>query len=150
MLSNIRVSFYEKLEPLVPTIFHKYRSGDLLARIVGDVEALQNFFLRVFYPPVVLLLVFFCTIFLTALFSIEIALVVFIGLLLTTFIVPAIFALTLKRKVDRLVRQRRGELSTKVTEFLYGFRDLKIHQQLEEKEGEPASIDRCLYKGTRT
>jgi len=34
------------------------------------------------------------------------------------------------------VRQRRGELSTKVTEFLYGFRDLKIHQQLEEKEGE--------------
>ena len=68
MLSNIRVSFYEKLEPLVPTIFHKYRSGDLLARIVGDVEALQNFFLRVFYPPVVLLFVFFCTIFLTALF----------------------------------------------------------------------------------
>ena len=34
------------------------------------------------------------------------------------------------------MRQRRGELSTKVTEFLYGFRDLKIHQQLEEKEGE--------------
>ena len=38
--------------------------------------------------------------------------------------------------MDRLVRQRRGELSTKVTEYLYGFRDLKIHQQLEEKEGE--------------
>ena len=75
MLSNIRVSFYEKLEPLVPTIFHKYRSGDLLARIVGDVEAIQNFFLRVFYPPVVILLVFFCTIFLTGFFSIEIALV---------------------------------------------------------------------------
>ena len=34
------------------------------------------------------------------------------------------------------MRQRRGELSTQVTEFLYGFRDLKIHQQLEEKEGE--------------
>lgn len=135
MLSNMRVSFYEQLEPLVPTIFRKYRSGDLLARVVGDVEALQNFFLRVFYPPVVLLLVFLCTIFFTAFFSIEVALVIFIGLLVTTFVVPSIFALT-QRKVDRLVRQRRGELSTKVTEFLYGFRDLKIHQQLEEKEGE--------------
>ena len=149
MLSNIRVSFYEKLEPLAPTIFHKYRSGDLLARIVGDVEALQNFFLRVFYPPVVLLLVFFCTIFLTAFFSIEIALVLFIGLLLTTFIVPAFFALTL-RKVDRQVRQRRGELSTKVTEFLYGFRDLKIHQQLEEKEGNlHQSIDSYIKEQER-
>ena len=135
MLSNIRVSFYEQLEPLAPTIFQKYRSGDLLARIVGDVEALQNFFLRVFYPPVVLMLVFLCTIFFTAFFSIEIALVIFIGLMLTTFLIPAIFALT-QRKVDRQVRQRRGELSTKVTEFLYGFRDLKIHQQLEEKEDE--------------
>ena len=71
MLSNIRVSFYKRLEPLAPTIFHQYRSGDLLARIVGDVEALQNFFLRVFYPPIVLMLVFLYTIFITAFFSIE-------------------------------------------------------------------------------
>ncbi|MFD1928878.1 thiol reductant ABC exporter subunit CydC [Sporosarcina siberiensis] len=135
MLSNMRVSFYEQLEPLAPTIFRKYKSGDLLARVVGDVEALQNFFLRVFYPPVVLLLVFLCTLFFTALFSIEVAVLLFIGLMVTTFVVPAFFALT-QRKVDRLVRQRRGELSTKVTEFLYGFRDLKIYQQLDVKEGE--------------
>src|SRR5699024_6808930 len=56
MLSNLRVSFYNKLEPLAPRIFQKYRSGDLLARIVGDVETLQDFFLRVFYPPIVLIM----------------------------------------------------------------------------------------------
>ena len=149
MLSNIRVSFYEKLEPLAPTIFHKYRSGDLLARIVGDVEALQNFFLRVFYPPVVLILVFLFTVFFTAFFSIEVAWIIFIGLLLTTFIVPAFFALKL-RKVDRQVRQRRGELSTNVTEFLYGFRDLKIHQQLEDKEEQlHQSIDAYIEEQER-
>ncbi|WP_050182636.1 thiol reductant ABC exporter subunit CydC [Domibacillus robiginosus] len=149
MLSNMRVSFYEQLEPLAPTIFQKYRSGDLLARIVGDVEALQNFFLRVFYPPVVLILVFLCTIFFTAFFSIEVALIVFIGLMLTTFIVPAFFALK-QRKVDRQVRQKRGELSTKVTEFLYGFRDLKIHQQLEEKEEQlRQSVDTYLEEQKR-
>src|SRR5690625_963362 len=62
MLSNLRVAFYEKLEPQFHHVFHRFRSGDLLSRIVGDVETLQNFFLRVFYPPIVLVLVFLCTI----------------------------------------------------------------------------------------
>src|SRR5690606_25376277 len=69
MLSNLRVSFFERLEPHAPQIFQKYRSGDLLARIVGDVESLQNFLLRVFYPPVVLGIVFLSTIFFTSFFS---------------------------------------------------------------------------------
>lgn len=133
MLSNLRVSFYEKLEPLGPGIFGKFRSGDLLARIVGDVETLQNFFLRVFYPPIVLLLIFFSTIFFTAFFSFEIALILVVGFLLTTVLVPSYFALR-QSKVDRKVRESRAELSTEVTEFLYGFRDLKIYQQLEGKE----------------
>ncbi|RDW19780.1 thiol reductant ABC exporter subunit CydC [Oceanobacillus chungangensis] len=133
MLSNLRVSFYEKIEPLAPGIFGKYRSGDLLARIVGDVEALQNFFLRVFYPPIVLLLIFFCTIFFTSFFSFEVALILFVGYLLTTVLVPSYFALR-QRKIDRRVRGSRAELSTEVTEFLYGFRDLKIYQQLEGKQ----------------
>src|SRR5690625_7174041 len=77
MLSNLRVSFYERLEPLAPQIFQKFRSGDLLARIVGDDETLQNFFLRVFYPPIVLFLVFLCTISFTAYFSIAHAIVIF-------------------------------------------------------------------------
>ncbi|MHA6251696.1 thiol reductant ABC exporter subunit CydC [Oceanobacillus sp. CAU 1775] len=133
MLSNLRVSFYEKLEPLAPGIFGRFRSGDLLARIVGDVETLQNFFLRVFYPPIVLLLIFFFTISFTTFFSIEIALILFLGLLLTIVLVPSYFALR-QRKFDRIVRDSRAELSTEVTEFLYGFRDLKIYQQLEGKE----------------
>ncbi len=33
MLSNLRVSFFEKLSPLAPNLFQRYRSGDLLARI---------------------------------------------------------------------------------------------------------------------
>lgn len=133
MLSNLRVAFYEKLEPLAPSLFGKYRSGDLLSRIVGDVETLQNYFLRVFYPPIVIVLVFLITIFFTAFFSIEAAILIFIGLLLTTFIVPALFGIG-QRKVDRKVRAHRGQLSTDVTEFLYGFRDLKIYQQINNKE----------------
>lgn len=144
MLSNLRVSFYEKLEPLAPRIFHKFKSGDLLARIVGDVETLQNFFLRVFYPPIVIFLVFLCTIFFTAYFSLETAIILFIGLLLTTIAVPGYFAIR-QRKVDRRVREERGRLSTDVTELFYGFRDLKIYQRLEEKEQDlQLSADRYI------
>ncbi|ART74771.1 thiol reductant ABC exporter subunit CydC [Sutcliffiella horikoshii] len=133
ILSNLRVAFYKKIEPLAPQIFQKYRSGDLLARIVGDVESLQNFFLRVFYPPVVLVLVFLSTIFFISFFSIYLALVMFVGLILTGFVVPAYFALG-QRRLQSRVREERGALSTEVTELFYGFRDLKIYQQLDVKE----------------
>ena len=133
MLSHLRVSFFERLTPLAPGIFGKYRSGDLLSRIVGDVESLQNFLLRVFYPPVVLGIVFLSTIFFSSFFSIGIALVMLIGMLLTVVIVPALFSIR-KRKTDGQVRAMRGSLAVEATEFLYGFRDLKIHQQLGKKE----------------
>lgn len=133
MLSHLRVSFFERLTPLAPGIFGKYRSGDLLSRIVGDVESLQNFLLRVFYPPVVLSIVFLSTIFFSSFFSIGIALVMLIGMLLTVVIVPALFSIR-KRKTDGQVRAMRGSLAVEATEFLYGFRDLKIHQQLGKKE----------------
>ncbi|PAV28244.1 thiol reductant ABC exporter subunit CydC [Virgibacillus profundi] len=135
ILSNLRVSFFEKLEPLTPGIFQKYRSGDLLSRIVGDVESLQNFFLRVFYPPIVLMMVFLSTILFTLYFSIYTAIVLLIGLVLIAFVVPVLFAMK-QRKINSQVREERGRLSTEATELLYGFRDLKIYQKLRGKEQE--------------
>lgn len=133
MLSNLRVSFFRKLEPLAPGIFNRYRSGDLLGRIVGDVESLQNFFLRVVYPPIVLAIVFLSTILFTMYFSVAIAFVLFAGWLLTTILVPALFSVR-QAKINRHVREGRGNLSTEVTELFHGYRDLKIYQRLEEKE----------------
>lgn len=133
ILSNLRVTFFEKLEPLVPNIFHKYRSGDILGRVVGDVESLQNFFLRVFYPPIVLLLVFVTTIIFSSFYSIAIAVILLVGFILTSFIIPALFSLR-QIKINSRVRQERGDLSTEITELMYGFRDLKIFQQLQAKQ----------------
>src|SRR5690606_22753904 len=50
-----------------------------------------------------------------------------------TFIFPAMVAWR-QRKVDRRVRKSRGDLSSELSEFLYGFRDLKVYQKLEDKE----------------
>ncbi|MBM7702985.1 thiol reductant ABC exporter subunit CydC [Metabacillus iocasae] len=133
ILGNIRVTFFEKLEPLTPRILHKYRSGDLLSRIVGDVESLQNFFLRVFYPPLVFLLVFLSTIFFTTFYSVNVAWTLFAGMIVTGVIVPLFFTWTQKR-VEDSVQGNRNVLSSEVTELLYGFRDLKIYGRLHEKE----------------
>ncbi|MGM0844022.1 MAG: thiol reductant ABC exporter subunit CydC [Bacillota bacterium] len=133
ILSNLRVDFFERLEPLAPGIYQKYRSGDLLSRIVGDVESLQNFFLRVYYPPIVLIIVFLSTIFFMMFFSVYIAVLLIIGLILTSLVIPVIFAYS-KRRIDSRVRESRGEFSTEATEILYGFRELKLYQRLGEKE----------------
>ncbi|MBM7579275.1 thiol reductant ABC exporter subunit CydC [Jeotgalibacillus terrae] len=133
ILAGIRVRFFEKLEPLAPGIFQKFRSGDLLARITGDVESLQNFFLRVYYPPLVLILVFLSSMIFTAFYSFWFPLIFAAGLLLTGLVIPAAFALR-RQKIEEQVRESRAALSTDTAEVLYGFRDLKIYQQLESKE----------------
>jgi thiol reductant ABC exporter CydC subunit len=56
-LAQLRVWFYTALEPLAPARLMVYRSGDLLRRIVADIESLENFYLRALAPPLVALLV---------------------------------------------------------------------------------------------
>ncbi|MBT2599245.1 MULTISPECIES: thiol reductant ABC exporter subunit CydC [unclassified Oceanobacillus] len=133
MLRNLRVYVYEKIEPISTTILQKYRSGDILARIVGDVESLQHFFLRVFYPPIVLMTVFIATITFTMVFSIPIAMVILIGMIFVVIVVPSLFYLY-QRKIANNIRSYRGQLSSEVIEYLYGFTDLKIYGQAELKK----------------
>ena len=54
MLRNVRVQFFKKLLPVIPDVYRKFNSSDLIARMIGRVEALQNIYLRVYYPPVVI------------------------------------------------------------------------------------------------
>lgn len=56
LLAQIRTWFYRALEPLAPARLMRYRSGDLLARIVADVDTLENFYIRAIAPPLVAIL----------------------------------------------------------------------------------------------
>ncbi|NIQ12678.1 MAG: thiol reductant ABC exporter subunit CydC, partial [Gammaproteobacteria bacterium] len=47
LLAQIRVWFYESLEPLAPARLQMVRSGDLLSRIIADIETLSDFYVRV-------------------------------------------------------------------------------------------------------
>lgn len=53
LLAEFRVWFYKAIEPLAPAGLSGFRSGDLLGRVVSDVESLQEFYIRVVAPPLV-------------------------------------------------------------------------------------------------
>jgi ATP-binding cassette subfamily C protein CydC len=133
MLSRLRTRFFAKLIPLTPGVLNKKRSGDLLAQIVGDVESLQFYFLRVAYPPVIVVMVFLATVLFTSVFSIWIAALFVLGMLVIAFVVPAIVLIG-QRKIVGHVREQRAALSTEFTEVLYGFRELKVYGQLKQRE----------------
>ena len=71
ILYALRVWLYRRLEPLAPAGLARYQSGDLLSRIVADVDTLQFFYLRVIAPPAIALAVWAAMSYFLALFSSE-------------------------------------------------------------------------------
>ncbi len=57
LLARLRVWFYNALEPLAPARLAHYKSGDLLARAVADIETLQDFYVRVVAPSAVAIVI---------------------------------------------------------------------------------------------
>jgi len=143
ILGKLRLFFYDRIEPLAPAVFMNYRSGDLLSRIVADVESLQFYFLRVVYPPIVMLFVFLATGYLLLVFAWQMAIALLLGLIIVGMIIPAIFAY-LSRNNGYQLRHKRSQLSVQTTEFLFGFVDLKMNQRLSQKTSELENLSEEL------
>jgi len=56
-IGPLRARVYERIEPLAPAELGAFRRGDLLTRMVGDVDALQGLVVRGLGPPLAGLLV---------------------------------------------------------------------------------------------
>ncbi|MCB0827960.1 MAG: thiol reductant ABC exporter subunit CydC [Solirubrobacterales bacterium] len=52
-LTDLRSRFFDRLVPLVPGGIDQARKGDLLSRFVGDVDRLQDLYLRGLAPPLI-------------------------------------------------------------------------------------------------
>ncbi len=57
LLGNLRSWFYRAIEPLAPARLLKIQSGDILQRAIGDIDTLENFYVRVVAPPVTAVMV---------------------------------------------------------------------------------------------
>ena len=122
-LGRIRVGFYERIEPLAPGQLAGYRSGDLLGRMVGDVESLQSLYVRGLGPPVVALAIASASVAATAWWSPAAAAVLAAGLCVGGVVVPtATWALS--RAAARRQAPARAELTSELVELLRGAPEL--------------------------
>ncbi|MGD8406009.1 MAG: thiol reductant ABC exporter subunit CydD, partial [Anaerolineales bacterium] len=132
LLSRLRVWFYEKLEPLAPARLMEYRAGDLLARIIGDVETLENFYVRVVAPPLVALLTAIGVFIFLASFYPLLALVL-LGFFITLgLILPFIFQF-LSRGPGKALISLRSDLHTQLVDGIQGLPDILAYGRAADR-----------------
>jgi len=125
-LARIRARFYARIEPLAPAELGAFRRGDLLSRMVGDVDALQGLYLRGIGPPLVAVLTGAACVVATAIALPEAAAILAIGLVVGGIAVPALAAY-LGRAAGRRQAAARGELSALLVELLRGAPELVVY-----------------------
>ncbi len=143
VLGRVRVRVYRQIEPLAPAQLEGYRQGDLLARMVADVDALQNLHLRAVGPPLVALLAGAVVVGVAAAFLPAAGLVLAAGLLVGGVAVPAL-AGWLGRRGGRRQAAARGELSAELVEVLRAAPELVAYGGAGAAQARVGAADRAL------
>ncbi|NEB09120.1 ABC transporter, partial [Streptomyces coelicoflavus] len=125
MLADTRVAVYRRLERLAPAGLRRTRRGDLLSRLVADVDALQDYWLRWMLPAGSALLVSAASVGFTAWLLPEAGAVLAVGLLAAGAGVPLVTA-AVARRAERRLAPARGVLATRVTDLLTGTAELTV------------------------
>ncbi len=125
VLSRLRLAVYDRLAVVAPAGVPAYRRGDLLERLVRDVDATQDLPLRVLLPYASGALVALASVVL-AYFILPVAgLVLAISLLLASTLVPWIAA-SAAADAERASAPARGALNADVLTLLDGSADLIV------------------------
>jgi ATP-binding cassette, subfamily C, bacterial CydC len=143
VLADIRVAIYRRLERLAPAGLAAFRSGDLLARLVSDVDATQDLFVRGAGPLAAAALVGGGAVAVCLLILVPAAAVLAAGLLVAGIAVPAL-AVAVSRREARHTAPARGELGAALTDLLAGAADLQAFGAEASALGTVAAADARL------
>jgi ATP-binding cassette, subfamily C, bacterial CydC len=135
LLGGVRTEFYDRIEPLAPAQLDSYRTGDLVSRMVADVDALQNLYLRGIQPPLVALLAGALSVGAAAAFEPVAGAMLAAGLLVGGLAIPALG----RRLAVRSARRQagaRGELCAELIELIDAAPEIVAYG------GEPAALAR--------
>ncbi len=130
-LAELRVGVYERLEKLAPTGSAAFRSGDLLARLVGDVDTLQDLWLRVLLPYGAAVIVGAGAVGVIWWLLPSAALVLLVTIVVAAALAP-VMALAVARRAERRVSPARGALATTVHDTLAGAAELTAFGLLDQ------------------
>lgn len=131
VLTQLRVWFYAAIEPLAPARLMKYRTGDLLDRIVTDIETLENFYARVIVPPISALLVALLASTILGYFNIWLGITLLIFLFLTGVVLPLVIRHA-GRDPGAKVTTVRSNLQAVVTDNILGIADAVAFSDTEK------------------
>jgi thiol reductant ABC exporter CydC subunit len=144
VLARVRARVYRHIEPLAPAQLEAYRDGDLLARMVADVDALQGLHLRAVVPPLAAILAGALTVGAAAAFLPAAGLVLAAGLLAGGVAVPAL-AGALGRGGNRQAAAR-GELAAELVEALTAAPELVVNGAGDAAVARMRDADRTLVR----
>ncbi|MGW1556569.1 thiol reductant ABC exporter subunit CydD [Streptomyces sp. NPDC002144] len=145
MLADTRVAVYRRLERLAPAGLRDTRRGDLLSRLVADVDALQDYWLRWLLPAGAAVIVSAASVGFTAWLLPEAGAVLAVGLLAAGVGVPLVTAMV-SRRAERRLAPARGVLATRVTDLLTGTAELTVAGALPARTAEARRADGTLTR----
>ncbi|WP_225844966.1 thiol reductant ABC exporter subunit CydD [Streptomyces sp. HPF1205] len=141
-LAGIRAGVFRRLERLAPAGFGTAR-GDLLSRVVADVDGVQDYYLRWLLPAVSGAVTAALAVAFTAWLLPAAGLVLAVGLLAAGVGVPAL-SVAVASRTERRLAPARGELSTRVLGLFTGTAELTVAGALPDRRREAAAADRAL------
>ena len=124
MLRNVRVQFFQGLVKVIPDVYRKFNSSDLISRMVSRVEALQNIYLRVYYPPIVIGMTAIIAMCVYIFLSPAHAALIAVSMIMTLWVVPL---LSSKRalKLKQIVKIQQSQFLTRFYDYRQGYQELQ-------------------------
>ena len=147
ILVTIRERLFRSLERLAPSGLPAFRSGDLLARLVGDVESGQDVYLRVIVPYAAAALIGTAAVVATAVLLPAAGLLLALALLAAGLLGPLLGA-ALSRRAERSVAPARGEVGTLTVETLQAAGELAVYGAVDDRMAALAAADRRLARAS--
>lgn len=125
VLQHLRVTTFSKLLPLSPAGLSRFRQGELLNRVVADVDTLDHLYLRVISPLVGALVVIVVVTVGLSVLDVPLALMLGGIMLATLIVLPPLFYRAGKPTGENLT-QLRGQYRQQLTTWLQGQAELTI------------------------
>src|SRR5262249_45616759 len=148
VLATARVRAYERIEPLAPARLDAYRRGDLLSRMVGDIDSLQNLHLRGTLPPLVALSSGAVSVAVTAAILPAAAVILAGGLAAGGVAVPLVLG-AVRRRLGTREAAARGALTSELVETVGGAPELAVYGRTNDRLDALATADAELVRVAR-
>ncbi|GAA2006923.1 thiol reductant ABC exporter subunit CydC [Catenulispora subtropica] len=148
VLAALRVRLYQGLERVAPAGLPERERGDLLARLVADVDALQDLLLRILLPAAVAVTVSGASVaFIAAVLPAAGALLA-CGVLIVAVAAPGLSHLIARRAERRLLTDR-GRLASAVVDLYEGMPELVVNGAAQRRLTAIAELEDRLVRAER-